>query len=533
MGIAGTALGLGVGLASIPGGSGWSKVGAIIDADFAGGRYFFGGRNYPDETAWLAAIGGSKAGIARTIGPYLVGTELCADPGFDGGVDGWATVSGYAGAVSNAGGRLRAQKTAPGTAYRAMHSAFTTVAQRAYRWKLDYKGRSGAGTGSASVNASQDNGLSGSAAQFIALMDTPQSCTPVVASESTTTYAGMVMSVVEGQEPWTEWDDQSFRECLPYPGHQPGALSFELAGSTPAVASGNKVAAQWGEDRERNRVRLVWDSAKALRLIVTASNVEVANLNLGVVEVGTPFRVKASLSTNRFSACLDGNVVVTDVSGTMPGIGKFWIGRSPTGETWDGSIGRVTVWPMALPDAALSDAKKSLMVFGDSTADAGIWRSTLASGYSPARTIVENAAGGENSGQLLAKVVADSDHRQWTTIFMDLPNTGETFDYWMSNINAAVALLGTNRWYVHPPAQNSPSGTPLNGAAVVTAIQQALLSDPFFAGHTLAAAEQASYLTAVNDDATRSGSGDFTHFNAAGQAIQAAAIRAFLDGRGW
>src|SRR6478735_2437134 len=48
----------------------WIIPGAMFDADFANGLYFFNGVAYPDETTFLAAIGGSKAGNIRTIGPY-------------------------------------------------------------------------------------------------------------------------------------------------------------------------------------------------------------------------------------------------------------------------------------------------------------------------------------------------------------------------------------------------------------------------------------------------------------------------------
>lgn len=173
------------------------------------------------------------------------------------------------------------------------------------------------------------------------------------------------------------------------------------------------------------------------------------------------------------------------------------------------------------------------MVFGDSTADASTWRTTLATSYTPARTIAEAAVSGENTTQMLARVSADSDHRGWTTIFMDRPNTGETSTDWLANMKAAAALLQTSRWLVVPPVLNSPSGQPDASGTAIGEIQAALLSDPDFAGHSLDASEQAAYITEMNDDATRVGAGDWTHFNDAGQTLQAARIKTTLDAMGW
>jgi hypothetical protein len=100
-------------------------------------------------------------------------------------------------------------------------------------------------------------------------------------------------------------------------------------------------------------------------------------------------------------------------------------------------------------------------------------------------------------------------------------------------VRAPVAYLETDRWLVVPPVLNSPGAGGDNSATAIGAIQTTLLSDPFFSGHTFGADAQAEYAADLNDDATRVGSGDFTHFSNDGQAIQAAAIKAFFDALGW
>jgi hypothetical protein len=231
--------------------------------------------------------------------------------------------------------------------------------------------------------------------------------------------------------------------------------------------------------------------------------------------------------------------MVAHTAGEHPGLSHIRIGRSYTGEAWDGTIARVTLFAAALSDAAMAEPTRAFMIYGDSIANgdgAGVttrWYDALRTGYDPDRTVYEVAEGGETTTQMLGRVRADSNHRTWTTIFNDRPNTGEASATWLANIKAAVGYLRTNRWLVMPPVVNSPSGLPDNSAVAIGEIQAALLGDPFFAGHTFGATQQAAYATAVNVDSTRVGAGDFTHFSNAGQAIQAAHIRAFLDEKGW
>ncbi|MGN6099556.1 MAG: hypothetical protein ACTHOR_00275, partial [Devosia sp.] len=53
---------------------GWTRAGAVLDADFAAGRYFFGGRETFAEADFLAACGGTGSGTQLTIGPYAAAT---------------------------------------------------------------------------------------------------------------------------------------------------------------------------------------------------------------------------------------------------------------------------------------------------------------------------------------------------------------------------------------------------------------------------------------------------------------------------
>jgi hypothetical protein len=335
------------------------------------------------------------------------------------------------------------------------------------------------------------------------------------------------------------WDDQSVREVVPLVGHNYLALSGVVKGITPASAGGNRVAFQADTNDERNRVRLVWDASKHLRLIVTSNNAEQANLDLGLVEVSTPFAVSFSSSASSFKASLNGAAIVSDTSGAHPGLSHIRIGRSFTGEAWTGTLQRVTLVPAVMADAAMVSAQQAFAIFGDSTAHgdgAGVtltWFEGLRTAYDPPRSVHNAGIGGQTTTAMLAGVAADTDHRRWTTIFMDRPNTGESSTTWIANMKAAAGCCQGGRWLVVPPVLNSSSGLPDSSATAIGEIQSALLGDPFFSGHTFDTGQQADYAAAMASDATRVGSGDFVHFNNAGQAIQAAAIKAFLDGQGW
>jgi hypothetical protein len=177
--------------------------------------------------------------------------------------------------------------------------------------------------------------------------------------------------------------------------------------------------------------------------------------------------------------------------------------------------------------------RSALSIFGDSTAAfTGVseygrgWGWMLAKDPDNPWAFNNAAVGGEDTAAMLARVAADTAHRTWPTVFMDLPNTGETAATWIANMKAAAGYLPHNRWMVMPPCQDAPGTTRAN----VTEVQAALLSDPFFVGHTLDATDQAAYIAALSTSDTRS---DGIHFNDLGQAIQCLFVSAFFSQQGW
>lgn len=180
-------------------------------------------------------------------------------------------------------------------------------------------------------------------------------------------------------------------------------------------------------------------------------------------------------------------------------------------------------------------SEQGIVAYGDSTAfgtGATNWSTTwlrvMCDDYSPIRIPVTRGVAGYTPAQALARAQADGPHfDDHILIVVDLPASGENVATWATDIKALIAATGCSKWFILPPAQDT-TGSPVQS---VTDVQALLLSDPYFAGHTLDADDQAAYLAEVSDAGSRTE--DNKHFDDDGQAIQAAYIKAAIDAAGW
>ena len=242
--------------------------------------------------------------------------------------------------------------------------------------------------------------------------------------------AYLQLAIMENASGSTSYsDDLSVKEVLPCAGFAQGGLSGIIKGTTPATASGSKIIFQADSGsttyphptpNEVDYVRLVWDASKHLRLIVvftSNSTVEQANLDLGVVDVSTPFEVCFSVADNAFRAALRGGPIIADTSGNMPGLAVLRIGcGATTSNDWDGAISRVALFPFARSEpgfAAFSADASSIVAWGDSlTASAGAsseatrYPAVAAAAFDPDRSIVNLGIGGQTSTQIAARMGA-------------------------------------------------------------------------------------------------------------------------------
>jgi len=499
----------------------WVEPGALIDLDDENGRFYVNGQTYATLAAATTAMGGTNSGQALSVGPYLTGV-IPYTSDFSSGIDGWAeTTNPDNGSMAASSGDLVATVTTG--QYRVAKQV--SVTRKAILAKAR---RVSSTTANPTLGCGNTGGMGGTNSG-LATMSANGDYSTVGGTDTTSIYIGFLLN---GAGALTA-DNVSGEVVIPYEGFAENQLRFEIDFTSPASFAAQKVLAQWGiSNASGQSVRVLTNTSGELRVIVNSGSAEVANLNLGVISTATRYRIRATLADSAFHANLDGGPLVSDTSGNMPPMGLFWRGRSFSGETFDGTIHRSKVWANAASDPNdMVEPTLAFRIYGDSTADgAGSttdWYQNLVADYTPDRAYAKNAAGGETSAQMLARVAADTSvYRDWTTIFMDRPNTGESSTDWIANIKAAVAYLQTERWYVHPPVQDVPDTSITN----ISEVQAALLSDPFFDGHTLGAGKLEAYITEMSDGATRS---DTVHDSDAGAVIRAVYIKAFMDDANW
>jgi hypothetical protein len=514
---------------------------ALLDLDFAHGRYGFAGKVHAGKAAFLGASGGVAMGSAMVLGPHIVGAEMIPDGAFSsGGLDGWASTPAHAanGSLSVLSNRIVAAINSPIGAYRAAR-ANPVTAGRAYLFGGDIAAK---GTSpplnSASINCSTNPDLGGSDLRFGDLggaTPLPQRLEVVGGTSATTLFSGFVTAVDANTPASISFDNFSLREVQPYAGYLAGGFAFRLAATTPSAASGNKVALQWGTDGERYRVRLVWDASRHLRLIVTVGGSDQANLDLGEVAISTPFSLEASIGPDRILARLDDGATVFDLTSAVPSVGRFWIGRSYSGEAWDGDLHRLQVWPRERLPA------NAILVEGDSyTAGTGVASlgGALPSAL-PGRAVVSTGVGGGTPAGTAARLAATPGLARGVVIIWDGDmNTGSVVETQLAAYAEIVARIRHTRYLILPSCRRAAKSAGDN--ANVATLQAALAAA--YPGNVLdAQAVLAAHATAPGDNADTAGgyipasllSGDLVHLTATAMGYVAAAVAAEIGARGW
>lgn len=492
-------------------GVGAAYAGSLLDANYAAGRFWFAGTRYGDEAGLNTAIGATKSGVTRTISAKETGAELLANSDFATDITGWSPNHGYESTtdLSWDAGRIKAVSLT--TTQTRFLAPWSSVLSKAYR------------VASRLVSTSGDTGASfvfktstGGGTQFSLPHTAGVQNSAIFGAVSTDMcVSGVFNHVAIGKT--VLMDDFSVKEVVPLVGHNYLAFGAIIKGTTPAVASGNKVAFQADANNERDRVRLVWGSDKHLKLIVSFENADVATLDLGVVDVSTPFTVELSSSLNDFMARLNTAAPLFDASGNHPGLAMIRIGRSFTGETWDGGIDRVTVF-----NAARGEAFK-LAMWGDS-----LTASLAASigGYSGGRPTYNGGIGGEPIDTIAARMLADTTYRDRITVLWDRMNTGDTNANYAAKMAQMVARVRERHdRFIIVSDINKTDGTEDPGSAwrIAQDARNAALAATY-PGHFV------DVVAALDNNALRS---DGLHLTGPGNQIAGDAILALALANGW
>jgi hypothetical protein len=314
---------------------------AVMDADYENGRYVFDGRVYLTESDFNTARGVTKSGITRvTSTPYLdpALTNLLSNGAFTSDVSGW-TAQGTGASIAWAAGEL--ELTASGS-LNGFSQGVTGALGRAFR--LRATGRRGTTSNNLVLGTSFNVNLNSGITSSLISTTSPTTVdiwTPGVAS---TIYVGGRNTSGSGTGT-ALLDDFSLVEAWPFKGWTHNAVGIAIKATAPASAVADQVLYQADADTERDRIRIVRQvSDNHLVVVVTCSNSATATLDLGAVAGGEQFEVAISAAQNDFRASLNGGAVVGDSSGGLSGATHHREGRSLTGDTWTGTIERVTVF---------------------------------------------------------------------------------------------------------------------------------------------------------------------------------------------
>lgn len=121
---------------------------------------------------------------------------------------------------------------------------------------------------------------------------------------------------------------------------------IEISARSPVGNLGNTVLWQADDGSENNRIRIVRDTSRVLRCIVTTGGAEQCNLSLGTLNDQTDFSVSFAWEADDFAASLDGGAAVTDTGGTIPTVTTIRLGHSFTGEHWNSTLKTMLLRPV-------------------------------------------------------------------------------------------------------------------------------------------------------------------------------------------
>lgn len=152
----------------------------------------------------------------------------------------------------------------------------------------------------------------------------------------------------------------------------------------------------------------------------------------------------------------------------------------------------------------------------------------LAAAFNPDRAYFTDAVGGQGIATLRDRMLADVQRRDWPCIIYDRRNTGETAADYLAALAVSLGTLTTTRFLILPQVPYADGAEAAGYQAVMDAINAGIRAA--WPSNTFSAGEEAAFLASLAPGSTRA---DGLHRNDVGQAIEAAAIKAWFDARGW
>lgn len=302
----------------------------LFQADYISNIYWHNGTEYANEAALNTAAGITKSGITRVSTPVLTGAEI-VNPAAG------ASVSTGTGTASQNAGTVTCTGTDSSNSG-AWDIPVTTVDGESYVLTVNASGAGFNGVWNGPGHSglmAPSNGGSGTLRFVIGASDT-----------------GVVFGVSTGGGAATRtFSSFSGKKVLPLPGVTSNDQSMVIECVTAdAIPTSAQVAFTLGADNnEYQRQRLVWGTDKHLHFVVTWNNLAQADIDLGIIEPSTTFKVAFVAGKNNIAISLNGATVMTDTVADHAGRSSMMIGRSFTGETWLGTVNSVIMANGAQP----------------------------------------------------------------------------------------------------------------------------------------------------------------------------------------
>lgn len=505
----------------------WWDTGASLHLDYTNSRFRWDGQTFTDETAFLTAIGGTKSGSVRGIGPYVApdATELITNGNFPTDLAGWTTVlngASSAAVVAQAAQLVSDAATGNGQGGAGITQQFVTQDSRAYL--LAYQ--VGTATGTSRI------GSTSLANDLIGLVSAGAGAKSVLFAAVGTASHVYLYRAPAGT---ITIDGVSAKEARPYKGFDQGSgLTLVFKGKTPTSAGSEKTAFQLYANGI-HRIYLRYTTGGNLALRADKAGSTFVYYDLGAYAAGTAFKLEVACLASGWQASLNDGPLIGGGSGALPGLGALTVGNDLVGGSVAWGTGEVHELFIVNDGsrAAFYSRLNGLRGEGDSfmAGASGVQLfATLRTLMN--RALVNTAVSGSTVEDIEDRVSdpANAYALGQTHVFWDGDQNGmTTIEAYCDTYQAAISALGHSRFVIIPACVNFGQ----SDLSVEEALRDEMLAR--WPNNTL---DWRDFLTLDGNGVPVSGmyfdSGtDQTHLSQAAMDLAAAAIQTFIDGKGW
>ena len=128
-----------------------------------------------------------------------------------------------------------------------------------------------------------------------------------------------------------------------------GSSIRSLFAQVRGPASGTRGIIGLDDNSANNRIELL-TSGTDPKLLVTTGGSAVADLDGGTVAANVEARLAARFAADNYAISVGGGAEVVDATGVLPAVDRIRIGALQAGNTFSGTIARLTAWDRVPPN---------------------------------------------------------------------------------------------------------------------------------------------------------------------------------------